>query len=149
MNIMVLEDDPYAMEVIGYLRDLGYEVWHAQGLLDVAYFLEEAPGVDNFSKLMFDAAVEGVPHSFSESSKFKYSSKDKFSGLKFVIENYDILKSKSIAVITAFNKEIYRDMFKDERSKKILNQLVIIDKSSDNFMAQLLSFISDNEEDHV
>lgn len=146
---MVLEDDPNAMEIIDYLQNLGYEVWHAQELLDVAYFFEEDPGVDNFNKLMLDAAVKGVPSSFVANGKFKYGTKGRFSGLEFVIENYDILKSKSIAVITAYNKEICQGMFNDERSKSILDQLIIIDKSCDNFMTQLLQFINDNEGNHV
>lgn len=149
MNIMVLEDDPNAMEVIDYLQNQGHEIWHAKGLLDVAYFLEEEPGVDNFTKLMFDAAVEGVPSSFVVNGKMKYGTKGKFSGLEFVINNYDFLKFKNIAMITAYNKEIFEKMFNDDRSKKILDQLKIIDKSCDNFMAQLLSFINDNEGNHV
>lgn len=149
MNIMVLEDDPHAIGVIDYLQNLEYEVWHAQGLLDVAFFLEEDPKLDYFDKLMFDAEVEGVPNSFTENKKYIYGTKDRFNGLEFVIENYDKLKSKNIAVITAYNKEIYEKMFNDARSKEILNQLQIIDKSSDNFMAQLLSFINDNEGNHV
>lgn len=149
MNIMVLEDDPNAMGIIDYLQNLGYEVWHAQEILDVAYFFEEDPGLDNFNKLMFDAEVEGVPSSFKENGKFNFFTKGRFSGLEFVIENYDILKTKSIAVITAYNKEICQSKFNDMRSKNILDKLIIIDKSSDNFMTQLLQFINDNEENYV
>lgn len=149
MNIMVLEDDANAMGVIDYLENQGHEVWHAQGLLDVAYFLEEDPGVDNFNKLLFDAAVQGVPSSLVINGKMKYGTKGRFSGLEFVINNYNVLKTKSIAIITAYSSDNYKKDFNDGKSNKIPENLVVIEKSSDNFMAQLLSFINDNEVDHV
>lgn len=142
MNIMILEDDPSAMSVIGYLQDRGYNVWHAQSLLDVAYFLEEDPGLDHFDKLMFDAAVLSESLSFMGKEVINYGSKDRFSGLEFVIENFDILKTKSIAIITAYNREIYRRTYRNTQIRNNIEKLTIIDKSDDKFMGQLLSFLN-------
>ena len=141
MNIMILEDDPSAMSVIGYLQDRGYDVWHAQSLLDVAYFLEEDPGLDYFDRLMFDAAVLSESVSFMGKEVINYGSKDKFSGLEFVVENFDFLKTKRIAIITAYNREIH-EKTKNTQSGKIVEKLTIIDKSDDKFMGQLLNFLN-------
>ena len=141
MNIMILEDDPSAMSVIEYLQDRGYNVWHAQSLLDVAYFLEEDPGLDHFNKLMFDAAVLSESLSFMGKEVINYGSKDRFSGLEFVVENFDILKTKNIAIITAYNREI-REKMKNTQRGKIIGKLTIIDKSDDKFMGQLLFFLN-------
>lgn len=148
MNIMILEDDPSAMSVISYLQERGYNVWHAQSLLDVAYFLEEDPGLDHFDKLMFDAAVLSESLSFMGKEKINYGAKDGFSGLEFVVENFDLLKKKSIAIITAYNREIHEKM-KNTQSGKIIDKLEIIDKSDDKFMGQLLNFLNSDEVDYV
>ena len=142
MNILVLEDDPNAMSVIEYLENHGYNVWHAQSLLDVAYFLKEDPGIDSFHKLMFDAAVPSEKLSFMGKNEIEYGTEGNFSGLEFVIENYDVLSKKKIAIITAYSKAIDQKTYRDEKNKKILDKLVVIDKSSDDFMAQLLAFLN-------
>lgn len=139
---MVLEDNPSAASVIKYLSDHGYKVWHARSLLDVAYFLEEDPCLEIFDKLMFDAQVPIEEFPFMGKKAKKYGEKYGFSGFEFVTENYELLKSKSLAMITAFNIQLYNDLKDDPIEGNIFKELTIIDKSSDDFMRQMLDFLN-------
>ena len=111
MNVLVLEDDPSAMSVISYLNDRGYNVWHAQNLLDVAYYLEREPGLNNFDKLMFDVAVPLNTFSFMGNEPVEYGEKYGFSGFEFVAENYNLLNSKKIALITAYKTTLFENIY--------------------------------------
>lgn len=142
MKVLVLEDDPTAISIIEFLNKSGYNVCHAQNLLDVAYFLEEDPGLESFNKLMFDAAVSIEAFSFMDKKEIRYGTKYGFSGFEFLAENYDILSSKSVAMITAYNKTL-QELNLDGNDKKILAELTIIDKSADDFMNQLLEFLNE------
>lgn len=141
MNILVLEDDPIAFNVIEYLISRGYNVYHAQSLLDVAYFLEETPGLDFFDKLMFDVAVPKEKFSVFQNEEIEYGKKYNFSGFEFIAKNYKYISYKKIALLTAYKITIF-DKVKDEKDREVLDKLTIIDKGSDDFLMDMLSFLN-------
>lgn len=141
MNILVLEDDPIAFDIIEFLTAQGYNVYHAQSLLDVAYFLEESPGLDFFDKLLFDVAVPKEKFSVFNNEEIEYGKKYKFSGFEFISINYEYLSCKKIALITAYKVNIF-DKVKDIKDRKVLDILTIIDKGSDDFLMDMLSFLN-------
>lgn len=141
MNILVLEDEPIAFNIIEYLTGLGYNIYHAQSLLDVAYFLEEAPGLEFFDKLMFDAAVPKENISVFNNKEIEYGKKYGFSGFDFIANNYEYIRHKDIALITAYKVTLF-DKVKDEKDSEVLKNLTIIDKCSDDFIMEMLSFLN-------
>ncbi|MBR3768706.1 MAG: hypothetical protein IKL10_10790 [Clostridia bacterium] len=141
MNILVLEDDPIAFSVIEYLNKLGHNVYHMQSLLDVAYCLEETPGVEFFDKLMFDVSVPKETFSVFNNEEFKYGNKYNFSGFEFVAKNYKYICHREIALITAYKVTLF-DKVKDEKDREVLKNLTIIDKGSDDFIMEMLSFLN-------
>lgn len=141
MNILVLEDDPIAFSLIDYLTGLGYNVYHAQSLLDVAYFLEESPGLEFFDKLMFDVAVPLESFAVFDNMKIEYGKKYGFSGFEFVEKNYKYISHKNIALITAYKITLF-DKIREENDREVLEKLTIIDKGSDDFIVELLSFLN-------
>ncbi len=143
MNVLVLEDDPSAMSVISYLNDRGYNVWHAQNLLDVAYYLEREPGLNNFDKLMFDVAVPLNTFSFMGNEPVEYGEKYGFSGFEFVAENYNLLNSKKIALITAYKTTLFENIYDEKEALMILQKLTVLDKASDDFLMQLMNFLNE------
>lgn len=143
MNVLVLEDDPSAISVIGYLNDRGYNVLHAQNLLDVAYYLEKNPGLDAFDKLMFDVAVPLNTFSFMGNEPFEYGEKYGFSGFEFVAKNYDLLNLKNIALITAYKTTLYENVYDDEEDLMVLEKLTVLDKASDDFLMKLMNFLNE------
>lgn len=143
MNVLVLEDDPSAMSVISYLNDRGHNVWHAQNLLDVAYYLEREPGLNNFDKLMFDVAVPLNTFSFMGNEPVEYGEKYGFSGFEFVAENYNLLNSKKIALITAYKTTLFENIYDEKEALMILQKLTVLDKASDDFLMQLMNFLNE------
>lgn len=143
MNVLVLEDDPSAISVIGYLNDRGYNVWHAQNLLDVAYYLERNPGLDTFDKLMFDVAVPLNTFSFMGNEPFEYGEKYGFSGFEFVAKNYNLLNLKNIALITAYKTTLFENVYDEEEDLMVLEKLTVLDKASDDFLMQLMNFLNE------
>ena len=141
MNILVLEDDPIAFNVIEYLTARGYKVWHAQSLLDVAYFLEEYPGLVFFDKFMFDVSVPKECFTVFQNEAIEYGKKYNFSGFEFIAKNYEFLSDKKIALLTAYRVTLF-DKVKDIKDREILNKLFIIDKGSDDFIMDMLSFLN-------
>ncbi|MBE6715723.1 MAG: response regulator transcription factor [Ruminococcaceae bacterium] len=141
MNILVLEDDPIAFNIIEYLTVRGYNVYHAQSLLDVAYYLEEYPGLEFFDKLMFDVAVPKEKFSVFNNEEIEYGKKYGFSGFEFVARNYQNISHKEIALITAYKITLF-DKVKDTKDREVLDKLTIIDKGSDDFIMDLLSFLN-------
>lgn len=141
MNILVLEDDPIAFNVIDYLKRHGYTVWHTQNLLDVAYFLEESPGLKFFDKLLFDVAVPHESFAVFDNEKIEYGKKYNFSGFEFVAKNYKYMSHKEIALITAYKVTLF-DTVKEGKDRDVLEILTIIDKGSDDFIMDLLSFLN-------
>ncbi|MBR3596209.1 MAG: response regulator transcription factor [Clostridia bacterium] len=141
MNILVLEDDPIAFNIIEYLTVRGYNVYHAQSLLDVAYYLKETPGLEFFDKLMFDVAVPKEKFSVFNNEEIEYGKKYGFSGFEFVSKNYQYISHKEIALITAYKVTLF-DKVKDMKDKDVLENLTIIDKGSDDFIMDLLSFLN-------
>ncbi len=141
MNILVLEDDPIAFNVIEYLTERGYNVYHAQSLLDVAYFLEEAPGLEFFDKLMFDVAVPKEKFSVFNNEEIEYGKKYGFSGFEFVAKNYEYIYHKKTALITAYKVTLF-DKVKEGKDRDVLENLTIIDKGSDDFIMDMLSFLN-------
>lgn len=143
MNVLVLEDDPSAISVIGYLNDRGCKVWHAQNLLDVAYYLEKVPGLDTFDKLMFDVAVPLNTFPFMGNEPFEYGEKYGFSGFEFVAKNYNLLNLKNIALITAYKTTLYENVYDEEEDLMVLEKLTVLDKASDDFLMQLMNFLNE------
>lgn len=145
MNILILEDDPVAFDKIDYLRACGYKVWHAQSLLDVAYYLECEPKFPFFDKIMFDVSVPIESFSFLNNKEVEYGRKYKLSGFEFVSENYilfaEYIKSEKIALITAFKVTMF-DKIKNGKDRELLENIRILDKGSDDFMMELLSFLN-------
>lgn len=142
MNILVLEDDPIAFNVIEYLEKRDYNVYHAQSLLDVAYYLEDVPGLEFFDILMFDAAVPKERLSIFTNKDTEYGKKYGFSGFEFVANNYEHLSHKKIAIITAYKVNMF-DRVKEKADRSALNKITIIDKCSDDFIMEMLSFLND------
>lgn len=145
MNILILEDDPVAFDKIDYLRACGYKVWHAQNLLDVAYYLEHKPGLAFFDKIMFDVSVPIEKFSFFHNNEIEYGKKYALSGFEFVIENHNVfeeyIQKENIALITAFKVTLF-DKIKYGKDRQILEDIKILDKGSDDFMMELLSFLN-------
>ncbi len=141
MNILVLEDDPIAFSLIDYLTELGYNVYHAQSLLDVAYFLEESPGLEFFDKFLLDVAVPKEKFSVFNNEEIEYGKKYGFSGFEFVEKNYKYLRHKNIALITAYKITLF-NKFREKNDREVLEKLTIIDKGSDDFIVELLSFLN-------
>lgn len=141
MNILVLEDEPIAFNIIEYLTVRGYNVYHAQSLLDVAYFFEEFPGLEFFDKLMFDVVVPNEKFSVFNNEEIEYGKKYGFSGFEFVAKNYQYISHKEIALITAYKITIF-DKVKDMKDREVLDNLTIIDKGSDDFIMDILSFLN-------
>lgn len=145
MNVLVLEDDPIAFNIIDYLNGCGYKVWHAQSLLDVAYFLEVTPGIDCFDKIMFDVSVPTECFSFFQNAEFEYGKKYRLSGFEFVAKNYNyfvnLIQKKKITLFTAFKVTLF-DKIKDKEERRILEEMNILDKGSDDFMMEMLSFLN-------
>ncbi len=141
MNILVLEDDPIAFNIIEYLTVRGYNVYHAQNLLDVAYYLEEYPGLECFDKLMFDVSVPKEKFSVFNNEEIEYGKKYGFSGFEFVARNYQYIYHKEIALITAYKVTLF-DKVKEKEDREVLEKLTIIDKGSDNFIMDMLSFLN-------
>lgn len=141
MNILVLEDDPIAFNVIEYLTERGYNVYHAQSLLDVAYYLEETPGLEFFDKLMFDVAVPKEKFSVFNNGAIEYGEKYNFSGFEFVAKNHKYISKKEIALITAYKVTLF-DKVKERKDREVLEILTIIDKGSDDFIIDMLSFLN-------
>lgn len=141
MNVLILEDDPIAFSLIDYLTELGYNVYHAQSLLDVAYFLEESPGLEFFDKLMLDVAVPKEKFSVFNNEEIEYGKKYGFSGFEFVANNYKYMCHKDIALITAYKVTLF-DKVKDRKDRDVLEKLTIIDKGADDFIMKMLSFLN-------
>ena len=141
MNILVLEDDPITFSVIEYIKKLGYNVYHSQNLLDIAYYLEESPGVEFFDKLMFDVAVTKEKFSVFNNEEIEYGEKYNFSGFEFVLKNYKHICHKEIALITAYKVTLF-DKVKERKDRDVLEKLTIIDKGADDFVMDLLSFLN-------
>lgn len=145
MNILILEDDPVAFDKIDYLIACGYKVWHAQNLLDVAYYLEYKPGLKFFDKIMLDVSVPIEKFSFFNNAEIEYGRKYKLSGFEFVTENYNFfnkyIQNENIALITAFKVTLF-DKIKEGKDRQILEDIRILDKCSEDFMMELLSFLN-------
>ncbi len=141
MNVLILEDDPIAFNVIEYLTEHGYNVYHALSLLDVAYFLEETPGLEFFDKLMLDVAVPKEKFSVFNNEEIEYGGKYNFSGFDFIANNYDYISHKDIALITAYKVTLF-DKVKEGKDREVLEKLTIIDKGTDDFIMEMLSFLN-------
>lgn len=141
MNVLILEDDPIVFNIIEYLSEHGYNTYHAQSLLDVAYFLEESPGLEFFDKLLLDSAVPKETFSVFDNEETEYGKKYGFSGFDFIANNYNYICHKDIALITAYKVNIF-DKVKDKKDREVLKKLTIIDKGSDDFIVELLSFLN-------
>jgi hypothetical protein len=111
MKIFVLEDSADAKKLFEPLKNDGHEVSIVGNLKDAAELLEYKPGVKNFDKFIFDAALIRERVSHDKKGFITYNDNDGFNGIQFLLNNLDVLEGnahrpENVAVITAWEKKL-------------------------------------------
>jgi len=152
-NVFVLEDDPQAMTIVGFLENLGHDVTHAEELYSTIYFLERKPGLAKMDKLLFDLAVPRceTEHKAGELRDAVYVGQ--YAGLDYITNNYQYwsgfrqaVEAGKVAILTAHDRGMQDDFSRKLAQFPGLCKLTIISKLADNMDEQLINFLDDKQE---
>ena len=77
----------------------------------------------------------------NKNKEIEYGGKYGFSGFEFIANNYQYLSNKKFALITAYKVTLF-DKVKDAIDRETLESITVIDKGTDDFIMDMLSFLN-------
>ena len=143
MKILILEDDPNAMDIVSMLKQR-HEVCHARAISDFAFYVEYEPGLNAFDKILVDATIPNETVKYFDGRSVEYKQKKGLNGCEYLIQHLELFEhiKHKIALRTAFAAAIYNeDNGFTEQETAFLKELYLINKISDNLSSQLNEFL--------
>jgi hypothetical protein len=150
IHLFLLEDDVHAMRKIEFLKKTGIRVTHARELISTSYYLEEKPGLDSFTHMMFDLDVPRETVEHKSGITVHYGVGERFAGLEYIKKNYELLRGKAkagrVAILTGFCWEMTPDFANfnvtvDGETIDLSKEIQVIDKASDDMTMQVEFFL--------
>ena len=147
LNIFVLEDDPNAIGVAGFLEARGHKVWRAEELASAVYRFEYDPGIDHFDCLLFDLSLPArtVRHR-GDRGTVSYGDVI-LTGLDFIIQNHSFylrepIEKNALAILTAFSLQTANTLAANPEYQRILRTVPVIKKTDDDFLEGIEKFLA-------
>ena len=143
MNILFLEDEDNALEVIDYLKqDKEHVVYHSYTLASLQFFLKLEPGIRFFDAIIVDVSLPGEDIvSIADLPACSYHDSSDLNGCLYLLDNLLFLKEyrKKIALRTAYIPVINK--WFERRQQKVKSFI----KSEIISMDHLLKFSKDEK----